>query len=1021
MKVQGLILLVCAVVAPISAFADFWVSIASFKNRDGAETAMVDAKQRSGTPVQIHGASTEKGYFFRVASGPYATRSQAQQAQATLRATGFGGGWIWQSTTSVPETLQSYRDIYSNKAVDVDAQSSDAYWNDNFQLTPDSDLDAEDPLQSDTTISDDVSAPQVPSAAPANYKLNKLRRDARAPPLRPSSQFPALSRSSEPSATPTPQNSSTQAVSDPASQPLPNSITAEQTAAMTLAAGAASGAGSGDAPSPDAPNVEFALESPIVLARRDQVPEDLQIDGRLDEGIWRSLPGADGFSVIDPDTLAKPPYRTLVKGFYTSRGLYVGIDMEQPTDTLVRRLSSRDSRQINRDNVGVTLDTSGSGRYGYWMNVALGGSQSDGTVLPERQFSSDWDGAWYSGTAVTQTGWSAEFFLPWSQMAMPKTGDDRIIKVYIMRKVAALDERWSIPALPSTSPLFMSKLQPLQLSKVAPIQQWSVFPYLSTTFDALEHQDEENVGVDLFWRPSTNFQVTAALKPDFGGVESDDVVVNLGAFETFFPEKRLFFQEGIEVFTATPRAEESTPTTLLNTRRIGGVGRAPDLPDSVTLSDMERQQPVELAGALKAVGSFGAFRYGLLSATEEDVTYRAGDQRFSQSGTDYGVARLLYEGKGASGDYRALGVLSALTSHSEQDTQAYGVDYHYLTAKGQWKIDGQLLFSSADQRKDGFGGFADVRRDFGHGRSLHLGYVHYDEELNINDLGFLQRNDLRGGNGRYRVTRSDGAYFRKTSMAYWFRLERNAAGDYVRKGIGIDAELDLRNRHRLKLGGGFFPARYEDLDSRGNGTYRFGDRHRLEVSYATDSALPVSGQIETRRQTEKYGGAEWKTSLAVRWRVLDNLALNAKVQFVDRSGWLLWREGINFAAFDADEWQPEVGLEYFPSAKHQLKLSAQWIGIRAKQSQNYQLQRNGKYLQAVANDVMRSPDFAISDLSLQLRYRWEIAPLSDLFVVYTLNGRYEVEEEAFDELLSSTLSDPIAEQITVKLRYRFGS
>ena len=31
------------------------------------------------------------------------------------------------------------------------------------------------------------------------------------------------------------------------------------------------------------------------------------------------------------------------------------------------------------------------------------------------------------------------------------------------------------------------------------------------------------------------------MNPDFGVVESDDVVVNLTAFETFFPEKRLFF------------------------------------------------------------------------------------------------------------------------------------------------------------------------------------------------------------------------------------------------------------------------------------------------------------------------------------------------------------------------------------------------------------------------------------------------------------------------------------------------
>ena len=54
--------------------------------------------------------------------------------------------------------------------------------------------------------------------------------------------------------------------------------------------------------------------------------------------------------------------------------------------------------------------------------------------------------------------------------------------------------------------------------------------------------------------PSSNLQLTATVNPDFGSVESDDVVVNLTAYETFFPEKRLFFLEGNEVFVTTPRS-----------------------------------------------------------------------------------------------------------------------------------------------------------------------------------------------------------------------------------------------------------------------------------------------------------------------------------------------------------------------------------------------------------------------------------------------------------------------------------
>ena len=103
------------------------------------------------------------------------------------------------------------------------------------------------------------------------------------------------------------------------------------------------------------------------------------------------------------------------------------------------------------------------------------------------------------------------------------------------------------------------------------------------------------------WRPSSNLQLTATVNPDFGSVESDDdVVVNLTAYETFFPEKRLFFLEGNEVFVTTPRsvtndelfpevaeadnqpsAYRMEPSTLLNTRRIGGSAKQVVVPDNV--------------------------------------------------------------------------------------------------------------------------------------------------------------------------------------------------------------------------------------------------------------------------------------------------------------------------------------------------------------------------------------------------------------------------------------------------------
>ena len=71
--------------------------------------------------------------------------------------------------------------------------------------------------------------------------------------------------------------------------------------------------------------------------------------------------------------------------------MYVSSDMEQPPDSLVKRLPRRDDF-INRDTFGVTIDASGEALVAYWFFIALGDSLSDGKVLPERRFQRDWDG-----------------------------------------------------------------------------------------------------------------------------------------------------------------------------------------------------------------------------------------------------------------------------------------------------------------------------------------------------------------------------------------------------------------------------------------------------------------------------------------------------------------------------------------------------------------------------------------------------------------------------------------------------
>ena len=113
-------------------------------------------------------------------------------------------------------------------------------------------------------------------------------------------------------------------------------------------------------------------------------------------------------------------------------------------------------------------------------------------------------------------------------------------------------------------------------------------------------------GLDIFWKPSGRFQLAATANPDFGQVESDDLVINFSATETFLSDKRPFFTENQGLFSLT------TPPSsyIIHTRRIGA--RSDDGDPS---SDID--------AALKVTGSTGSMDYGIFAAQESGDSGRS--------------------------------------------------------------------------------------------------------------------------------------------------------------------------------------------------------------------------------------------------------------------------------------------------------------------------------------------------------------------------------------------------------------
>jgi hypothetical protein len=397
-------------------------------------------------------------------------------------------------------------------------------------------------------------------------------------------------------------------------------------------------------------------------------------------------------------------------------------------------------------------------------------------------------------------------------------------------------------------------------------------------------------------------------------------------------------------------------------------------------------------------------------------------------GNDYGIARLLYEGATAAGAYRAVGLLSTAMLNPERDAIAHGVDGHYLTAEGKLKVDGQLMTSDIDGVGRGYGGFLDLAYTFRRGMQQRLGFEYFDEAFDINDLGFLQRSDHYRVRSAFILTRSDLGWARNNQLDIRGFLQNNVSEElFTSGGIFLSDRLTLHNLSAITARLNFLPKQYDDLNSFGNGTYRVEERAELFAFWESDTTRQVAYGVGTGAWQERLGGTAWMVEGALSWRPSGRFHLSLNVEYDRREGWLLHQEDDLFATFEARQWQPKLSMDYFVSARQQFRVSLQWVGIRAREEAFFRVPAEPGDLIPVDKPtgpgVRPRYDFSVSQFSFQARYRWEIAPLSDVFLVYTRQAdrAAALGEDDFRDVFSNAWNEPLQDVLVLKIRYRLGS
>lgn len=310
---------------------------------------------------------------------------------------------------------------------------------------------------------------------------------------------------------------------------------------------------------------------------------EVHVDGALDDDAWALAPVFDGFVQLFPEEGGPPSERTEVRVLYDERALYVGVRcLDSQPGRIVRTLGRRDAPPFS-DQVLVVIDSTREGRTGYAFVVTAAGVQQDAMYYNDDRLSADWDAVWEAAVSVDAGGWSAELMVPLAALRF----SDRPVPTWgfgVRRTLARLHEDSATFLLRRSQRGLVSRLGPLVgLEGLRPRSGLEVAPYVATRVTLRPQypyttrpyprllEPGVDAGADLKATLGRSLALQATLNPDFGQVEADQIIQNLSRFETFFPEKRPFFLQGMDLFQAKPggSGERESPQQMFYSRRIG--------------------------------------------------------------------------------------------------------------------------------------------------------------------------------------------------------------------------------------------------------------------------------------------------------------------------------------------------------------------------------------------------------------------------------------------------------------------
>ncbi len=323
-----------------------------------------------------------------------------------------------------------------------------------------------------------------------------------------------------------------------------------------------------------------------------RIEATVTVDGSLNEPVWSHAARLTGFSQYQPvdGRAAEEPTEILV--WYAADAIYFGIKATELHGDVVRATHANRDDIASEDHVQILLDTDNDRQLAFLFGVNPLGVQQDGTrsasfaggaggpsatgggfrnINPlDGTVDLNPDYFFESKGRLVATGYEVEVRIPFKSLRY-QDANVQAWGIHILRRIqhSGFQDTWA-PAVRANSNFLA---QSGTLEGLHDMHRGLVFeatptftgrvdgsPASSGAHDYTSHGD---FGGDAKWGIRQNLTANATINPDFSQVEADVGQVLLNErFALFYPEKRPFFLDGLELF--------DTPNQLIYTRRIVG-------------------------------------------------------------------------------------------------------------------------------------------------------------------------------------------------------------------------------------------------------------------------------------------------------------------------------------------------------------------------------------------------------------------------------------------------------------------